>query len=150
MPDEHAWASPALREKLLADPVAVLRDRGINPPADLPTNIVHDFVRVLSLLWVDGKLTPIDQFYIDPADEGLLFGRGVWESTRTVNGMPWLWAMHLDRLRQSAEVLGIDLAPDRLPTDVQVRDYVRKLSATQDVLVRLNVTAGRPGKPGMV
>jgi branched-subunit amino acid aminotransferase/4-amino-4-deoxychorismate lyase len=147
--DPLAWASPQLKEQLLRDPAAFLKDRGINVPPDMPPPIVHEFVRVAALLWVDGRLVPFDQFSIDPADEGLLFGRGVWESTRTIGGVPWLWPLHLDRMRRTAALLGIDLAPERLPTSQQVTEYVRRLTS-QDVVVRLNLTAGRPGKPGLV
>jgi branched-subunit amino acid aminotransferase/4-amino-4-deoxychorismate lyase len=148
-PDDLGWASPRIRQQLLTDPAAVLVDRGVNVPADLPLPIIHEFTRVVSLLWVEGAVLPFDQFYIDPSDEGLLFGRGAWESTRTAGGVPWLWDMHLDRLRRTAEILRISLAPERLPGSKQVCDYVRALTA-QDVIVRLNVSAGRPGKTGLV
>jgi branched-subunit amino acid aminotransferase/4-amino-4-deoxychorismate lyase len=148
-PDELLWANPQLRQQLLTDPVAVLKDRGINVPADLPLPIAHEFVRVAFLLWVDGKILPLDQFYIDPSDEGLLFGRGAWESTRTIGGVPWLWPLHVDRLRYTARLLSIELAPERLPDSNQVSAYVRALTG-QDVVVRLNVTAGRPGKTGVL
>jgi branched-subunit amino acid aminotransferase/4-amino-4-deoxychorismate lyase len=147
--DEFWWASPPIRDALQRDPAALLRDRGISVPPDLPRAVVHEFVRVMYLLWVNGSVVPIDRFHIDPADEGLLFGRGVWESTRTVNGTPWLWDYHLDRLKESAGTLNIALDPARLPSAEQVTAHVRSLT-TQDVLVRLNVTAGRPGRPGMV
>jgi branched-subunit amino acid aminotransferase/4-amino-4-deoxychorismate lyase len=132
-----------------ADPVAVLKDRGVDAPADLPPAVAREFARVVSLLWLDGRVLPLDRFHIDPSDEGLLFGRGAWESTRTVDGAPWLWPLHLDRLRRTAELLCIDLDPARLPDADAVRDYVRALTS-QDVVIRLNVTAGRPGKPGLV
>ena len=148
-PDELAWANPQLKAQIQADPLAVLKDRGINVPEQLPPNIVQEFIRVAWLLWVDGKVVPLDKFSIDPSDAGLLFGRGVWESTKTVNGAPWLWAFHLDRMKKSAALLGIDLAPERLPDEKAVRDFVRSLTS-QDVTVRLNATAGRPGQPGMV
>jgi branched-subunit amino acid aminotransferase/4-amino-4-deoxychorismate lyase len=148
-PDSFPWASPPLRERLLHDPAGVLQDRGVNVPADLPLPLVHEFVRVAYLLWVEGRVLPLEQFFIDPSDEGLLFGRGVWESTRTVGGMPWLWPLHLGRLRRSAELLAIDVAPERLPDDRQVAEYVRGLTG-QDVVVRLNVSAGRPGHAGLV
>lgn len=147
--DEWGWAGPELKQQLLRDPAAVLKDRGVTVPAEVPLPIVHELVRVVSLLWVEGKILPLDQFHIDPADEGLLFGRGVWESTRTIGGVPWLWPWHLDRLRRTAELLAIEVAPERLPDAGKVSEYVRGLT-TQDVLVRLNVTAGRPGKTGLV
>ena len=31
-PDELAWASPELKDRIQRDPVAVLKDRGINVP----------------------------------------------------------------------------------------------------------------------
>lgn len=149
MPYDLTWASPALRERITADPAAVLRDRGLNTGPDIPPEIVHDFLRVTHLLWVDGQIQSIEDFHIDPSDEGLLFGRGVWESTRTVNGSPWLWPLHLDRIRQSAQVLGINVDPSRYPSTEQVSAYVKGLSP-HDVVIRLNASAGRPGAPGKV
>jgi branched-subunit amino acid aminotransferase/4-amino-4-deoxychorismate lyase len=143
------WANPQLKDQLRNDPAAVLRDRGITVSADLPLSVVHEFVRVVWLLWAEGTIVPLDRFYIDPSDEGLLFGRGVWESTRTVGGVPWLWPLHIGRLLRTAELLHIPVAPERLPDSQQVSAYVRALT-TQDVVVRLNVTAGRPGKTGLV
>lgn len=148
-PDDYWWADPHLKQRLLADPKAVLRDRGVNLPADVPAAIIPEVVRVVSLLWVNGRIIPREKFYIDPFDEGLLFGKGVWESTRTVGGMPWLWPLHLDRLVKSAPLLDIAITPERLPDAKQVFEFVRSLTG-QDVIVRLNVTAGRPGKPGLV
>ena len=127
----------------------LLRDRGLNPPADTPADILAEFARLVTTLWVDGRVVSLDQFRLDPADEGLLFGRGAWESTRTVGGTPWLWPLHLDRIRQTCELLAISLDPARLPAADTVREFVRSLTA-QEVVVRLNVTAGRPGWPGLV
>ena len=147
--EPFSWASPTLRSQLLADPSGYLRQRGINLPADFSANLVEEFVRIASLLWVEGSIVSLEDFRIDPADEGLLFGRGVWESTKTVAGIPWLWSMHVERLVKSAEILGIDLKPERVPTEQQVTDYVRGLTG-QDVVIRLNVTAGRPGASGLL
>jgi branched-subunit amino acid aminotransferase/4-amino-4-deoxychorismate lyase len=147
--DEFWWADEKLKERLRRDPAGVLKERGTNVPAGVPLPIIHEVIRIVSLLWVDGKIVPLEKFYIDPSDEGLLFGRGVWESTRTIGSIPWLWPSHIDRLRRTAALLNIDVAPERLPNSQQVADYVRSLS-TQDVVVRLNATAGRPGKTGIV
>lgn len=143
------WASPELKTRIMSNPVMALAERGINIGIDLPQPIVEEFLRVAHLLWVDGKITPIDKFYIDPGDEGLLFGRGVWESTRTVNGKPWLWALHLDRIVKSAQALRIGYNSAHLPSADVVTEFVKHCT-TQDVLVRLNISAGRVGKPGMI
>ena len=149
IPDEFAWADPPLKQRLQSDPRLVLKDRGINVPEGLPPKVILECVRIVHLLWVDGRIVPINRFYIDPMDDGLLFGRGVWESTRTIGGVPWLWPMHINRLIATAKLLDIPLAPERLPNTELVTKYVRHLSP-QDVVVRLNVTAGRPGFHGMV
>jgi branched-subunit amino acid aminotransferase/4-amino-4-deoxychorismate lyase len=47
----------------------------------------------------------------------------------------------------TARLLEIDVRPERLPDSKQVGDFVCSLTS-MDVLVRLNVTAGRRGKPG--
>jgi branched-subunit amino acid aminotransferase/4-amino-4-deoxychorismate lyase len=143
--DELWWAEPSLKARLLRDPVTVLAERGVHLPAGLPLPVVHGVVRLTFLLWVDGKVVALEKFHIDPFDEGLLFGRGLWESTRTIGGVPWLWSEHLDRLRRTAALLDVAVAPERLPDSRQVSEFVRMLTA-QDVVVRLNVTAGRPGK----
>jgi len=148
-PDPFPWADPALKARLRAGPLAVVRDYGLNLPDDLPPAVLADVVRIVSLLWVDGKIVPREQFHIDPADEGLLFGRGVWESTRTVGGVPWLWPLHVERLLRTAALLDIDLSRERIPDERRVADFVGQLAGT-DVVVRVNATAGRPGKRGVV
>ena len=147
--DDLGWADPELRRRLLADPFAVLADRGVNIPPGVPSPVVHEVARLTHLVWVDGRLTTVGQFHIDPSDEGLLFGRGAWESTRTVGGSPWLWDLHLDRLKQTCPLLDIDVDPARLPDGAQVTAFVRFLTSA-DVVVRVNVSAGRPGHRGMV
>ncbi|MGL4421671.1 MAG: aminotransferase class IV [Gemmataceae bacterium] len=147
--DPYAWASPNLKQRLLKDPFSVLRERGVNVAATTPPHIIADVVRIVSIVWQDGNILPMEMFRMDPGDEGILFGRGVWESTRTVGGVPWLWKLHIERLLKSAPLLDIAITPERLPTSQQVTEYVRALSG-QDVLLRLNVTAGRPGFQGTV
>lgn len=147
--DPFWWAGPTLRKELANDPAAVLASRGITPPADMPVPILHEFIRTTCLLWVNGELTPFDEFHIDPADEGLLFGRGCWESTRTIGGVPWLWNWHTDRMLRTAELLNIPLSAEQLPNVEQVKEFVHTLGS-QDVVIRLNATAGRPGFRGTV
>jgi branched-subunit amino acid aminotransferase/4-amino-4-deoxychorismate lyase len=151
----RAWTDPQLKERLLGDPAAVLREHGVDVPAGAVVKVsrlandLDRVARIMSLLWLDGQIVRREAFHVDPSDEGLLFGRGLWESTRTHGGDPWLWPLHLERLRRTAGLLEIDVAPQRLPDSNQVGQYVRALGVG-DVVVRLNVTAGCPGKPGVV
>ena len=143
------WADPPLRPRILADPAGVLRGYGVTVSPDTPAQAVLDVLRIVSVVWVDGNLVARNRFHLDPFDEGLIYGRGAWEATRTVGGVPWLWAEHLDRLRHTASLLDIDLSKHALPDGAAVARFVRLLTAA-DVVVRLNVTAGRPNIPGVV
>lgn len=93
------------------------------------------------LIWLDGKICSFDEFRVRPTDEFVLYGRGLFETTRTFAGRPWLWDKHLQRALGTARAIGIDLPLDKLPTAVQVSDYVKQVS-TGDVVVRLSVGAG--------
>jgi branched-subunit amino acid aminotransferase/4-amino-4-deoxychorismate lyase len=147
--DPYWWADPVTKEKLQADPAGALRARGINVSPNTPLALIQEVLRITTLLWVDGYAVPVERFHIDPSDEGLLFGKGVWESTRTLRGSPWLWDYHLERMKKTIDILKINVNPDRLPTREQVEKYVSVLTA-QDVIIRVNATMGRPGNVGMV
>lgn len=149
MSDGLWWADDVLKQRLLCDPATVLKNQGIVVPADFPADHAREVARIIGVVWQDGQIIPRTGFRIDPLDEGLLFGNGVWESTRTVNSLPWLWPFHIDRLRQTAALLGIALAPERLPNSQQVGAFVKALTSS-DVVVRLNVSAGRRGGVGSV
>lgn len=157
-PHRHLWTPitsdgglPARNQIPLVDAAAVLKSHGLDVPADLPTNVLADLVRIVTLVWVNGRIVPREQFHIDPSDEGLLFGRGVWESTRTFDHAPWLWPLHIERLIRTAAALGVPVEPARLPDAAEVTRFVRGLAAC-DVVIRLNATAGVPAwkRPGVV
>jgi branched-subunit amino acid aminotransferase/4-amino-4-deoxychorismate lyase len=132
-----------------ADPITILKERGIGVPDNFPVEVAREFAKMVTTVWLEGQTIPLEKFAIDPGDEGLLFGRGVWETTRTIDGSPWLWPLHTDRMLQTAKLLFIDLAPERLPNAETVKTFVQSLG-TQDAVIRLNATAGRPGKRGVV
>src|SRR5260221_656946 len=79
------------------DSATILKEHGIDVPADCPPSVRDELARMASLLWLNGKIVPNEQFYIDPSDQGLIFGRGLWECTRTFDGVPWLWPLHIER-----------------------------------------------------
>src|SRR5690349_1908166 len=107
---------PATNRLPPRDADAVLKEYGIEVPADCPPRVHEDLARMATRLWLNGKIIAREQFFIDPSDQGLLFGRGLWECTRTFGGVPWLWPLHLERLLGTAALLGINIDPKRLPT----------------------------------
>lgn len=92
-------------------------------------------------IWTEGKRIGREEFRLDPFDEGLLYGRGLFETTRTFGAAPWLWDEHLARLVRSAEALSVPIEQGNLPDRDQVAAFARLLGAG-DVVVRLQVTAG--------
>jgi len=143
------WANDSQKEQIAANAWEFVKQQGIVLPANLPLRVIHEVAGLVSMVWVDGQPTPRGEFHIDPFDDGLLFGRGVWESTRTVKGYPWLWSMHVHRMEHTAQVLNFKLDPERIPTREQVREFVHSLT-DMEVVIRVNVSAGVPGYPGRV
>jgi branched-chain amino acid aminotransferase len=67
----------------------------------------------MSLAWWNGRLVPLDEVRIDPADPGFLAGDGLFETLRADDGRAWDVEAHLDRLLAGLERIGIDLPEDR-------------------------------------
>ena len=145
--DSFWWADPELRALLERDPAEAVRSLGLDVPPDAPESALVEAARLMSVVWQDGRVVAKRDFVLSPDDEGLLFGRGVWESTRTVQGRPWLWDAHLERLVRTARLLNITIRPNSIPRDVEVARFVRSQTA-MDVIVRLNLSAGGRGRPG--
>src|SRR5262252_1989966 len=57
---------------------------------------------------VNGVLTTADEARVPALDRGFLYGDSVYETVRTYSGRPFRLVPHLERLRRSAEALGID------------------------------------------
>ena len=147
--DDSWWAGPDLAALLRRDPAAAIRALGLVVPPEAPAQSLVEAVRLMSVIWQDGRAIAKRDFLVSPDDEGLLFGRGVWESTRTHAGRPWLWGMHLERLVRTARLLNIPIDPAQLPDADAVARHVRGLTG-MDVVIRLNATAGGNGRPGTV
>ncbi|HYS78710.1 MAG TPA: aminotransferase class IV [Candidatus Dormibacteraeota bacterium] len=91
---------------------------------------------------VNGTAGPPETAAISPLDRGFLFGDSVYETLRTYGGRLFLLHRHLDRLRRSAEQLGIPY--DSAPVDVE-REIDRTVAdaALPEAAVRVVVSRGR-------
>lgn len=95
------------------------------------------------LVWVDGSIVSESDFRVSPFDESILYGRGIFETTRTVNKRPWLWDEHRERAVVSANEIGITITIEDLPTIDDVTHFVEKSRA--DLVIRMTVAASSPG-----
>jgi branched-chain amino acid aminotransferase len=86
---------------------------------------------------IDGELRPVERA-VGATDRGLLYGDGAAERLRAVDGEPFLWEPHRERLGSSCDALGLDL-----PGDLRER-IVATLHANEfsDALVRVSITRG--------
>ncbi|MCU0279738.1 MAG: aminotransferase class IV [Candidatus Nanopelagicales bacterium] len=95
--------------------------------------------------WVNGKTTALEQGTISVIDHGFTVGDGVFETLKTVDGVPFALTRHLRRLRRSAAGLGL---PD--PDEGRVRDAVAEVMSAQAFplgVLRITYTSG-PGPLG--
>ena len=80
---------------------------------------------------------------LDPADRGLAYGDGLFETMRVAGGcIPW-WDAHLARLARSAQVLGLP-APDAGWLQAQCQDLID--AAPEQAVLKLVLTRGAGGR----
>jgi len=80
---------------------------------------------------------------LDPAERGLAYGDGLFETLRVFGGQPVWWAQHLDRLARGAAVLGIPM-PARDWLQARVRELLQ--AAPQDAVLKRVLTRGVGGR----
>ena len=86
----------------------------------------------MSACWVDGQVLPAEEARVSAFDHALLTGDGVFETLRVYRGTPFAARRHLERLRRSADGMGLGCpAPEVL------------LRAMDDVLVAARLDEGR-------
>jgi branched-chain amino acid aminotransferase len=58
---------------------------------------------------VNGRISDAEDAAISIFDHGFLYGEGVYETLRTYNGEPFLFDRHMQRLRNSAEMIVLEV-----------------------------------------
>jgi branched-chain amino acid aminotransferase len=85
---------------------------------------------------VNGRITGERDAVIPVLDHGFLYGEGVYEVMRTYNRRPFLYGPHMDRLRQSAAMINLDVPF----TD---DDLLARIGQTADAFWATQANAGR-------
>jgi branched-subunit amino acid aminotransferase/4-amino-4-deoxychorismate lyase len=95
-------------------------------------------------VWVDGRLVRGADATLSVFDRGARDGEGLFETVRVVDGHPFQWRRHLERLVLSAAELGfpVPAGPDEL---AQALDEVLAAEGLRDAVARVTVTRGIPG-----
>jgi len=108
------------------------------------------------IVYVNGKLVPIDDATVSFNDGGFQFGDGLFETIRFQNGKLFSAENHLQRLRNGLEIL--DLKLDKSNSNIMkiLRNVIKK-NEINSGLLRLMITRGEilgtpwnhNGKPGI-
>ena len=94
------------------------------------------------LISINGELFPRSEAKISVFDSGYLVGDGVWEGIRLHDGVLVFLDSHLNRLFQSAKVIGMHLPFTREELTEEIWKTLRANEMTTDVLLRVMVTRG--------
>jgi len=93
------------------------------------------------VVWLDGELVDARRATVSIFDHGITVGDGVFETLKAVDGRPFAARRHLERLRRSAEGLGLRVPFD----DAELRAAMAEVLASHDLpqaRVRITVTGG--------
>jgi len=92
-------------------------------------------------VFLNGEIMPAEEASISPFDAGLLRGYAVFDLLQTLDGRPFMVREHLQRFRNSAELLGLQVP---LPNDeiVSVMERLLELNGHADATVRMVLTGG--------
>ena len=93
------------------------------------------------IVFLNGKLVPEEQALVSVFDRSFLYGDGLFETMRVINGKPFRWWDHMERLRKGGDFLGI-----KIPFGCKsLEKFAAELIAQNkmpDALMRLTVSRG--------
>lgn len=93
------------------------------------------------LAFIDGRYIPEDSPALTVRDRSFMYGDGLFETIRIINGQPFLWNEHLDRLDAGAAFLRIKLPFTRNEIENGVR-HLMSQNVVIDGVVRIHVSRG--------
>ncbi|QGG58264.1 D-amino-acid transaminase [Paenibacillus sp. B01] len=85
-------------------PIGVPQEERIHPKEE---------ASMTSLGYINGRFVSLEELVLPIEERGHQFGDGVYEFFRVYEGHPFMLEEHLDRLYRSADLIRIDIAPDR-------------------------------------
>ncbi len=89
-------------------------------------------------VYADGKWS--DEAFVSVYDRGFMYGEGIYESLRTYNGRVFAPHQHYERLRRSAELMGMPCKLDYQKLMAIIEEGIKDIK--EDVTIRVMVTKG--------
>jgi len=100
----------------------------------------------MTYVWHNGSIKPAEEAGVSPFDRGLLYGDGLFETIRAVDGKPEFLEEHLARLSASARALAIPMPP--LPWEEIIGELLVKNGLTRGT-ARVKILLTRGTTPGV-
>src|SRR4051812_27794925 len=95
---------------------------------------------------VNGTVFDQERAVISVFDHGFLYGEGIYETLRTYNGQPFLFDRHMRRLRNSANMLALEVPMSDRQIDERFRETMRAAGLgdrpDREAYIRILVTRG--------
>src|SRR3990167_1224118 len=91
--------------------------------------------------YFNGKIIPESQAHISINDLGVLRGFGIFDLLRTYHGKPFLLDEHLERLENSAAIVGLKVPISRSEIKKIIQQLIEK-NGIPEVTIRLVLTGG--------
>ena len=91
------------------------------------------------IVFLNGRFVPEEHALVSIFDRGFLFGDGLFETIRILNGTPFRWQQHLERLQRGAALLQISVPYGPEP----LRGFVDRLiveNRAADAMLRLTLS----------
>jgi branched-subunit amino acid aminotransferase/4-amino-4-deoxychorismate lyase len=97
--------------------------------------------RAIKYVNLNGRVAPLQEASISVLDHGFLYGAGLFETMRTAKGRPLFWHEHIQRLRSSADALGMPV-PWTDEELLQGTFATVEANGLEEAYIRLTVTRG--------
>ncbi len=92
-------------------------------------------------IWINGNILPMSEARIDVQDRGYQFADGVYEVVRIYSGRAFTLAEHLNRLKNSADAIGITLPMSPSSLAIEIRKFIDR-ERLHEGMVYLQVSRG--------
>jgi branched-chain amino acid aminotransferase len=97
-------------------------------------------------IFLNGRFVPEAEAVIPVNDRGFMYGDGLFETVRVVNGRPFRLAQHLERMTRGADFLKIK--PPFAPKELQAfAEQLIEQNQMSEAILRVTLTRG-PGERG--
>jgi branched-chain amino acid aminotransferase len=93
------------------------------------------------IVFLNGQFVPEAEAVVSVFDRSFLYGDGLFETVRVSGGKPFRWEVHLERLEQGANCLGIKLPFSAAALTANARELITR-NSIKEALLRITLSRG--------